>query len=125
MASESTIGTTSTFSSSDGRKVFVLIAPDDANAPHDRRNGGRCWGAVVKEEGQDNTHVPPRGVSSLSSADYLLDFCVGILLGSISTSEVNERTAEVEAWIEQVHEAYWLRVRALQPGMGMQDSGAV
>lgn len=64
-----------------GEKTLVVTAPDDPEAKHSRRFDEPIWSTVRD-----------------------------VLYQTVSSSEVDRRHFEIEAWVAQVHAAYHARV---------------
>jgi hypothetical protein len=108
-AVEFTVDTRSTFPFFGGEKVLILTAPDHPEASFDDRLSTTFWDIEVQDDHGEQHGV--RGAYEDATADDLWSPVSNVLYQTVSSSAVNDRTPEVQAWLKLVVAAYQERFR--------------
>lgn len=90
-----------------GEKTLVVTAPDHPEAKRSRRFDEPVWSlSVIDSDGEEHGL---RGVGMNATADTIWRDAFDVLYQTVSSSEVDRRSVEIEAWVTQVYAAYHAR----------------
>lgn len=106
---QQTVDKRSVFPFFNGDRVLVILAPDHRDAPLNRRNNTPLW--RIDTQSADGETLATR-YEHRTTSELLWLTVSDALYQSISSNEVDRRTSEIKAWINEVYLAYQARLSA-------------